>query len=116
MQSYETPETIVHETQPETQAPAESTWTGDRPIYLTLAVSALASVAAVPVILAVYGPMATLKLLYPSLLAGLLVGMSGLLIAGLVTSGVRAVKAARGGQSVRAPRPTGKLRGKLALG
>jgi len=116
MQSYETPETVVHEIETETQASAENGWTGDRPIYLTLAGSALAAAAAVPVILAAYGPMAMMKLLYPSLIAGLLVGMSGLLIAGLAANGVRLLKAARGETTERAPRPTGKLRGKLAFG
>ncbi len=115
MQSFETSETIVHETDSQTPSP-ENRWTGDRPIYLSLAVSALASAAAVPVILAIMGPMETLKLLYPSLLIGLLVGATGLLVAGLATNLVRALRAQRTGQAIPQAKPSRGLRGKLAFG
>lgn len=115
MQSFETPETIVHESDSQTPSP-QNLWTGDRPIYLALAVSALSAAAAVPVLLAVYGPMATMKLLYPCLLIGLLVGATGLLGAGLSANLVRALRAQRNGQAVAPAKPSRGLRGKLAFG
>ncbi|MEM6854172.1 MAG: hypothetical protein AAF911_14885 [Planctomycetota bacterium] len=120
MQETQTPESTVYEAPFEYDAEApettENAWTGDRPIYLTLAASGLSFVAAVPVMLAILGPLEVWKLLYACLLIGLLVGTSGLLVAGLAVSAKRALQARRTGEAGPSTKPTRGLRGKLAFG
>lgn len=119
MQSYETPEIVVHETFPEEAADAskqvQNQWTGDQAIYLTLAGSALATAATVPVMLAVWGPTPMLKLMYAAVLAGLLVGMTGLFVVGSAVGLMRVVRAMRSGQAIPKVKPSRGLRGKLAF-
>lgn len=120
MQSYETPETVVHEPlseeDVEAQAKAKNSWGEDQPIYLTLAGSALAAAAAVPVIVAVMGPMAMLPLMRVAVLVGLLVGMTGLFVVGSAVSLKRLVRDPRRGQATPKTKPRRGLRGKLAFG
>lgn len=102
--------TIVFETTP------ESDWSGDRPLYLALAGSGLAAGAIIPVLLAIWGPTPMLPLLLVALVAGLLVGMLGLLCAGLTVSTFQLIHAARSGRSLPKDTVAGVLRGKLAFG
>ncbi|MEO1235688.1 MAG: hypothetical protein AAFX76_02750 [Planctomycetota bacterium] len=90
---------------------------GDRPVRLALAASAVAGVASVPVVLAVYGAVPMGHLLYVAMLIGLLVGSVGLVVAGL---GVAALRAVRGfgratGERADKRRARGGWRGRLAF-
>ncbi|MEM9882986.1 MAG: hypothetical protein AAF800_08730 [Planctomycetota bacterium] len=102
----------------DTATPQSDAWSGDRPIWLTLAASALAAAAAVPVILIANGGWVPVgHLLYTAVLAGLLVGTIGLLVAGLVVGVGRVVRAARRDvpQAEGKRRSRSGLRNRLAL-
>ncbi|MEM6459134.1 MAG: hypothetical protein AAF710_07055 [Planctomycetota bacterium] len=92
--------------------PQDDAWSGDRPIWLALAGSCVAMAAAVPAVLIAHGGWVPVgHLLYVALLAGLLVGTTGLLIAGLVVGGMRVVRSSRPGVA----RAEGKRRGRGGL-
>ncbi|MBB6429855.1 hypothetical protein [Algisphaera agarilytica] len=110
MQDQAIQNTLVEENT-STQAP-ESFWSDDQPIYVALAGSALAAVASVPVLLAIWGAAPILNLLYVAALLGLLIGMTGLFTAGLILNAIRLVQTMR---SRKTAKSDNGLVGKLAF-
>lgn len=87
---------------------------GDRPIYLTLAAGALASVAAVPVILAVLGAVPVIKLLWAAFLAGFTLACGTLMLIA-IGSVVRQALVSAKAHTPKASTPSAPAGGKLAF-
>ena len=90
----------------------------DRPIYLALAGGAMASAAMVPLMLAVFGPVPMINLLWVSALAGFLLAVGVLFALAMVkhvSKAVDAVKAFTGRSSDRSEDQTPSMPGQLAF-